>query len=178
MKKVIMVLTALVFLVSLPLTALAEPVEVGREAPDFLVHSPDDAGLTPNDFIGRTAVIFYENKDLAPQTNPFKQKLGKLIAKHPNRLILINILDCSQANWLTKPFWKNKLDKKGKEYGQTLWADWEGAMISSYGFKAGDSNVVIIDSQSQIRFIQRGDVLAGFRKAEAEAVMKQCATEK
>lgn len=175
MRRIALLVMAALFVLSLPLAALAGQVQVGDNAPAFQVHSSKDEVLTLDALAGKTAVIFYEDKDVAPNTTAAKDAIDEIMKAHPGRIVKVTILDGTPANWLTKPFWKDKLGKKSIEYGVTLWADWEGAMIPAYGMAEKDSNVIVIDPKGKVAFVQMGNVLDSFKVDAATAAIKKCA---
>ena len=40
----------------------------------------------------------------------------------------------------------------------TIYGDWEGRMLSAYGMKGDDSNLLIIDKKEVIRFFRSGAI--------------------
>ncbi|MEN3203059.1 MAG: YtfJ family protein [Atribacterota bacterium] len=149
--------TVLLFFVALPLWA----VNVGNTVPPFLVLSQDEEPLTEKDLLGKITVLFYDTRRTAAMNNDCKYEINDFRTAHLpllENLQVVQVIDASSANFLTRTIWKRKLRENAQKYGVNLYADWTGAMRRSFGFSTQASNVLVIDPWGTVRFTFLGKV--------------------
>lgn len=162
MKRiVVLILTLILSLLSCPaVQAAASPLLIGREAPPFQVESGDGKVLQLKMLRGKVVVLFYEDKDAIVKSRPLKTILNafyKEQKKEEQQMILrIPIINCSSAVWPFTGIWKSRLVENSKRVGMTVYGDWDGKMVTSYGMKGDDTNLLILDKKGIIRYFQSG----------------------
>jgi len=106
-------------------------------------------------------VIFYDTRHTASWNNDLKHAIGEFRENHLpllENLEVIQIIDASSANLLTRGIWKRKLRENARKYGVTLYADWSGKMRRDFGFNTRKSNILIVDTNGTVRYAFRGKV--------------------
>ena len=139
----------------------AFPLEKGDVIPPFTVLSHQEEPFTEENLLGKLSVVFYDNRRTAPKNNDLKYAIGDFREKHLpllENLEVIQIIDASSANFLTRSIWKRKLRENARKYGVTLYADWSGKMRRDFGFRARESNVLVVDTHGTVRYTFRGKV--------------------
>jgi len=72
--------------------------------------------------------------------------------------VVLPVIDCTSASWLTRKVWEMNLVKNSKKENVTIYGDWDGRMKTDYGIKVGMSNVIITDRKGYIRFTKAGQL--------------------
>lgn len=159
MKKIIVIcgVCAVFFLYSLSFAGMAA---IDSPAAGFKVISGTGEELSLADIKGKVTVIFYETKDTKEKNRELKNELNKFYDAQSDAdkkdIRRIPIINC--AGVFFTEMWKKELRANSKKEGMAIYGDWDGSMASSYGFKADDSNLVIIDKSGMIRYIYTGKV--------------------
>ncbi|MEN3185284.1 MAG: YtfJ family protein [Atribacterota bacterium] len=158
MKKVIRFLMAFLLLfLTLPLWA----INMGNTIPPFEVLSQDEEPLTEKDLLGKITVLFYDNRRTAAVNNDLKYEISDFREQNLpllENLQVVQVVDASSANFLTRTIWKRKLRENARKYGVDLYADWNGAMRQSFGFDTKESNVLVVDPRGMVRYALLGKV--------------------
>ena len=169
--KKLMIMFILTIL-SLPSAHAAQGASVGSSMPSFSVESGDGSILTSDRAHGRVVVMFYESRDAVEVNRGLKNTLNRFARESGSALmskvLILPVVDCSPANFISRPIWKGKLETNSKKEGRTIYGDWDGTMISSFGLAADQSNFLIIDPGGVIRYARSGQVPA----SEFEAIKK------
>lgn len=147
----------MIFLLTPSLWAL----HVGSTVPPFQVFSHNGEPLTHKDLLGKITVLFYDTRRTAAVNNDLKYEIRDFReANLPllENLQVVQIIDASSANFLTRAIWRRKLRQNTQRYGITLYADWDGAMRRDFGFSPKESNILVIDPQGMVRHSFLGKV--------------------
>ena len=136
--------------------------QTGHKAPPFLVSSGDDQTLTVEDLTGKIVLLFYESREAAEKNRSLKNLLNAFYREQAPRLrqniCRVAVINCTAAVWPLQGIWKRELRKNSRQEGLTIYGDWDGRMLSAYGMKGGDSNLLIIDKKGIIRFFRSGAI--------------------
>ena len=161
-RKVILIAIAIFLVISFTDVSFAESLKIGTVAPDFKVKSGNDKILTLDMVRGKVIVIFYETKDVVKKNRKLKDELNKFYDEQPDTkkelIVKLPIINCSGAFWPFTEVWKSKLRKNSKKEGITIYGDWDDKMFSDYKMKDDESNVLIIDEKSVIRYLKVGKI--------------------
>ena len=136
-------------------------LEKGDIVPPFTVLSHEGEPFTEENLLGKLSVVFYDTRHTASWNNDLKYAIGEFREKHLPLLAnleVIQIIDASSANFLTRSIWKRKLRENARKYGVTLYADWSGGMRRDFSFSARESNVLVVDTHGTVRYTFRGKV--------------------
>lgn len=151
MKKRIWFLAfLLIFLPSLSLRA----IDVKNTVPPFQVLSQDGEPPIEQDLRDKITILFYDTRHTVPVNNDLKYEINDFRkANLPllENLQVIQVIDASSANFLTRIIWKRKLRQNARKYGVNLYADWTGTMRQSLHFSTKESNILVIDPRGTVR---------------------------
>ncbi|MGA8571443.1 MAG: TlpA family protein disulfide reductase [Desulfobaccales bacterium] len=135
-------------------------LSVGEPAPFFSVESGDEENLTLDMLRGKVMILFYETREVVRKNREFKDYLKNLYNGLPEavrenvfRLVVIN---CSEANFATRPIWRIKLREASERQGMTIYGDWTGDMLRDYQMQDHESNFLVIDRNGIIRYAATG----------------------
>jgi predicted transcriptional regulator len=138
---------------------------VGQVAPPFAVYSGSDEKLTLDMLRGKVIVLFYESRQVIRKNIELKNELKKLYQAQPDwikdRIFRLVVIDCSEASWATRPLWKKRLREHSKKEGFSIYGDWSGRMLTSYGLQREESNFLILDKDGVIRYSTFGKIERG-----------------
>jgi predicted transcriptional regulator len=137
----------------------AGSIETGVKAPQFNIKSGDDKELSFDKIQGKVVIILYESKDVIEQNRSFKNELAALLNSSETLkagTMVLSVIDCSSASWITKSVWKKNLVKNSKKENLMIYGDWDGRMFADYKMEDNKSNIVIIDRKGIIRFFKSG----------------------
>ncbi|MCX7667935.1 MAG: hypothetical protein N2Z84_03285 [Atribacterota bacterium] len=146
---------SLLFFLS-PLWALS----TGEAIKPFEVISQENRLLTEKDLWGKITVLFYDTRHTASVNNTLKYEIKDFReANLPllENLQVVQVIDASSANFLTRTIWKRKLRENARRYGIDIYADWTGKMRRDFGFSPKESNILVIDQKGLIRFAHQGN---------------------
>jgi len=142
--------------------SMAEGLEAGRQAPFFRVKSGGGKLMTLDSTRGKITVIFYETRDVLEQNrklrNELNQSYRELGDTQKTYIVRLPIINCCDARWPFTALWRKKLREGSRKSGVIIYGDWDGTMLSAYGMKEGESNVVIIDKKGIIRYFKSGRI--------------------
>ena len=140
----------------------ADQHQIGHKAPPFQVSSGDDQTLTAEDLTGKITLLFYESREAAEKNRSLKNLLNAFYRQQAPELRQnirrVAVINCTAAVWPLQGIWKRELRKNSRQEGLTIYGDWDGRMLSAYGMKGGDSNLLIIDKKGVIRFFRSGAI--------------------
>ncbi len=134
--------------------------EIGETIPPFTVTAATGEELSAEDLLGSISVIFYDTRHTAHLNNHLKHHLASYRDEHLpllEKMHIIQIIDASSANFLTRSIWKRKLREQSRKYGVTIYADWKGELRDTLGLSKKKSNIVVVDPRGRIRFIHQGN---------------------
>lgn len=140
----------------------AQALSVGQPAPFFSVESGTEDRLTLDMVKGKVIVLFYETKDMVKKNEELKDRLTEFYHEQheaiQSKVVRLVVINCTSANWPTVKIWKNKLYQSSLKQNLTIYGDWNGKMFADYQMQDNDSNFMIIDKASIIRFSKTGKV--------------------
>jgi uncharacterized protein len=158
MKKIILVLISVLFLISTPV--LAGELEVGTKASDWSFKDSDKKDFTMESWAGKVLMINYVDPDESDLNEHFTDAMKK--AKDDGRLNSANykgigIADCA-ATWKPNFAIRAIAGKKAKKYKTVILFDYEATLRTAWGLKKDTSNIIILDKSRGCRAIVRGRV--------------------
>lgn len=131
-----------------------EAIASGSIIPDFQVESGDGSKLTREEVKDHIVFIFYDHKDTFARNNEFKTELHKeyleLSSEEQDALKIVQIIDCSEASFLNKYFYKKSMISSSRKYGFTIWGDWDGSIKRSFRFQDKGSYLLIADTLGKV----------------------------
>ncbi len=136
-------------------------IEPGNPVPAFTVVFPGEDGdhlFTERDLPGTITVLFYESRHTASETVDLKHAIRDFQETSFSRPVLriVQVIDASSANVLTRTIWKRKIRENAERYGAFLYADWTGKMRRDFGFSPKVSNILVVDPKGVVRFVHQG----------------------
>jgi len=158
MKKIILVLISVLFLISSPV--MAGELEVGTKASDWSFKDSEKKEFTMESWAGKVLMINYVDPDESDLNEHFNDAMKK--AKDDGRLNSENykgmgIADCA-ATW--KPDFAIRIiaGKKAKKFKTVILFDYDATLRNAWGLKKDTSNIIILDKNRVCRAIVRGKV--------------------
>jgi len=152
----------LFILIPIPLFSLAaDSLQIGDKAPSFFIESADGKKLNLEMIIGNLSLIFYEDRSVVEKNNDIKYHLSQFRDNNLSLLHnfqIVQVVDASSANFLTKTIWKRKLLQNSQKNNIVIYADWAGDMLRDYQLKRKESNLIIVDQSGIIRYLFSGKV--------------------
>jgi predicted transcriptional regulator len=140
----------------------SEGLEVSVRAPFFKVISGGGKVLTLDSTKGKVTVIFYETKDVLEKNRKLRNELNRsyrqLTDAQKACIVRLPIINCCNAFWPFTEIWKKGLREGSRKSRVIIYGDWNGEMLTAYGMKDNESNVVIIDKKGIIRYFKSGRV--------------------
>ncbi|OPX19279.1 MAG: hypothetical protein BZ151_10100 [Desulfobacca sp. 4484_104] len=153
----------LIWFCSIP--GAAQALSIGQPAPFFSVESGTEDRLTLDMVKGKVIVLFYESKDMVKKNKELKDQLTDFYQEQPeaiqSEVVRLVVINCTRANWPTLRIWKNKLYQSSIKQNLTIYGDWNGKMFADYQMQDNDSNFMIIDKDTIIRYSKTGKVETG-----------------
>ena len=143
------------------LTLAARSWQIGEKAPPFFIESADGKKLNLEIIYGNLSLIFYEDRSAVEKNNDIKHQLSQFRENNLSLLQnfqIIQVVDASSANFLTKTIWKRKLLQNSRKNNIVIYADWTGDMLRDYHLKNKESNLIFIDQAGIIRYLFFGKV--------------------
>lgn len=134
-------------------------ITTGQTAPPFSVTSGDGKTVALDTLKGKIVVVLYETKNVVEQNRALKTQLTTLYEQFPKLKqgsVVVPVINCSSASWLTKKVWRSKLRENSSREKLTIYGDWDGNMADVYQMTDNQSNVVIIDATGVVRFVSIG----------------------
>jgi predicted transcriptional regulator len=136
-----------------------EAAHSGDKAPYFLVKAGDDKELALEDIKGKIAVIIYESTSSIEKNQKLKDELDALYDSLPDGvkeiIEKVPVINASET-WPFTALWQTKLRQQSRKRDITIYGDWSGGMLADYGLEADDSNIIILDTRSVIRYKNSG----------------------
>ena len=158
MKKIILVLISVLFLISSPV--LAGELEVGVKASDWSFKDSDKKEFTMESWAGKVLMTNYVDPDESDLNEHFTDAMKK--AKDDGRLNNenykgIGIADCA-ATWKPNFAIRAIAGKKAKKYKTVILFDYKATLRTAWGLKKDTSNIIILDKNRVCQAIVRGRV--------------------
>ena len=157
-----LIVTCLFILISTGLSAL----DTGEVFPSFSVVSGDGKILISPDLSGRTALVFYEDRN-GMEANSSLKSFFQQQNLDDERVALVYIADCTDAG-LRKRIWENQLKDSSRRTGVTVYGDWNGNLKRGLETSEGEVFFYLIDPDGIIRYFKEGTVPEGdFQEIQA-----------
>jgi len=158
MKKIILVLISVLFLISSPV--MAGELEVGTKASDWSFKDSEKKEFTMESWAGKVLMINYVDPDESDLNEHFNDAMKK--AKDDGRLNSENykgmgIADCA-ATWQPDFAIRIIAGKKAKKFKTVILFDYDATLRNAWGLKKDTSNIIILDKNRVCRAIVRGKV--------------------
>lgn len=132
----------------------------GDTAPYFKVIDGNDNCLTLNSIKNKIVIGFYGSKGTRNMNRPLITEMNKFYKDNyslaKNKVFRLSIVDASSANFFTKPFWKYKMRSISKEEGVTIYGDWNGHMLKTYGFPRENGSTFLVIDKGVIKYRRSG----------------------
>ncbi|NLJ50303.1 MAG: hypothetical protein GX428_12080 [Candidatus Atribacteria bacterium] len=160
MKKVLGIFF-FIFVSILLFSFTAGSLQIGAEAPPFFIESADGKKMNLEMIYGNLSLIFYEDRSAVEKNNDIKHQLSQIRDNNLSLLQnfqIIQVVDASSANFLTKTIWKRKLLQNSRQNNIIIYADWTGDMLRDYHLKNKESNLIFIDHAGIIRYLFYGKI--------------------
>ncbi len=130
-------------------------------------------------FAGKGVILFYMTRNNQNFNRPLREELKQmwesLDSSLKKKLIRPVILDASDANFITKPFWKDALKQVADQEGLSVYADWDGSLRKHYRLQGSGSWLLLINQKGEVIFSESGEVSVK-RKGEFFALLKKLGT--
>jgi predicted transcriptional regulator len=133
----------------------------GDPAPDAQARNTDDDVLSVSSLRGRVALIFYEDRDSTDVNKPLKDALARQLAAGERRTdaVVHAVADVSAFNiWPLRKVVNEAVRHKERGTGWRVYLDWDGTFRRAFGFKSGDSNVLLLDAEQRVVLAHAGAV--------------------
>ncbi|MCF8033400.1 MAG: hypothetical protein K9K66_03620 [Desulfarculaceae bacterium] len=144
---------ALSVLWALPAAAL----QVGQNAPAFVVESGEEKTLDSAALQGKAVTLFYEARDAVEKSRKLKKELDVFYKAQPpeiqKKVARVAVVDCSGASWPFKGLWRDGLLDASKKEGLTVYGDWDGKMRTAYGLPEDGTSFLVIDPKGEVLYI-------------------------
>jgi len=147
-------------------TAGFTQIPVGEEVPDFRVSSGDYRVLSYTSAKGKVMVVFYDTREpeITEKNRQMKDELKLLFRKQPenvkNSIVVVPIINCTEATWSLRPVWRANLVINSIKEGVTLYGDWDGKFFEDYQIEDNETNFIVIDRKGIVRYSKSGKILA------------------
>lgn len=143
-------------------SALWSYVQTGSPAPEFRVSDGNGVSLDSSSLRGKVIVGFYESRDKIEENAQLKAVLKKYYSDNidisAKNVFMLSVIDCSPANFMTRPIWRKGLVRNSEQNGLTVYGDWDGSMKQAYGMPDDESVFLLIDKKGVIKYIYPGRV--------------------
>ncbi len=158
MKKVILMLVAVLFLIGSPV--MARELAVGMKASDWSFKDSEKKDFTMESWAGKVLMVNYVDPDESDLNEHFTDAMKK--AKDDGRLNDANykgigIADCA-ATWKPNFAIRAIAGKKAKKYKTIILFDYKATLRGEWGLKKDTSNIIILDKNRVCKAIVRGRV--------------------
>src|SRR5258705_12006498 len=120
---------------------------------------PDDHPLDLGALLGKTVVLFYEDRHTALVNAPLKEALRALRRDpaHAERVAIVPVADVSSYDfWPARWFAKRAVRGKIQQYGERIYCDWTGGFRTPFRLREGVPTVVVISPAAAVLFFKGG----------------------
>lgn len=158
MKKTVLVVIAVLFLVVLPVQA--EELAVGMKASNWSFQDAEGKTFTMDSWAGKVLLVNYVDPDESDLNEHFTEAMKK--AKNEGLLKEetykgIGIADCA-ATWKPNFLIRAIAGDKAKKYKTIILFDYDGTLRNAWGLKKDTANAILLDKNRICRAIIRGRV--------------------
>ena len=130
----------------------------------------DDKPVSLRAMQGRVVIVLHQDRYSSEQNQGFKDRLGELVLRHPQKLQLIALAEAGGYNfWPARRYVKDALRPLRELGGALVACDWKGAVQKNYRIPARQSAVFVVGKDGTLQALKKG-VLG---EAEAAALLSQ-----
>jgi predicted transcriptional regulator len=155
---VVVIKVLLIALIFISMGSSLQGINVGDNLPLFNLESGDCYNLSSGELSGKVTFFFYDNKNTFQRNNDFKLDLYleylALTDSEKEDIEIMQVIDCSEANLLSKFFWKKALIRNSRRYNMRIWGDWDGGLKQNCMFMNEESYMLIIDQAGKVVYFQ------------------------
>lgn len=156
--------TAFTLLLALCLLAVRpahadSPAPADPALPDLELEGTSGATHHLSDYLGRVLVLVYEDKHSSKQNWNLKVAMRDR-AEHSDlgrKVTFLPIADLDGYGFFAvRPFARSKVRGMAEKFGIEILIDWSGEIAKVFGFRAEQSNVLIVDRRGKVVFRKSG----------------------
>ena len=155
-------LTALLAVLLTLAPALAQGPPPGKPAPVFQVESGDEKPLGLSDLRGKVVVLFYEKRDQVETNRALKKELNGFYKEQPAQykglVVRLAVVDCAEASWPFKGFWRDGLKEAEQKEGVPIYGDWDGKMRADYKLPDDQPSFLVLGPGGKVLFFASGEI--------------------
>jgi hypothetical protein len=135
-------------------------------APEFACEGTSGATRHLADYLGRTIIVVYEDRDSNHQNDVLKQELAaRARAQDLTRdIAVVPVANLSGFNfWPAMGFARDAVLDIAREQRMEILIDWTGDMARSYRFRPAMSYVMVLTREGRVLFRHAGTLNTGAR---------------
>lgn len=130
----------------------------------------DDKPVLLRAMQGRVVIVLHQDRYSSEQNQSFKDRLGELVLRHPQKLQLVALAEAGGYNfWPARRYVKDALRPLRELGGALVACDWKGAVQKNYRIPARQSAVFVVGKDGTLQALKKGVLGA----AEAAALLSQ-----
>ena len=130
----------------------------------------DDKPVSLRAMRGKLVVVLHQDRYSSEQNQGFKDRLGQLVLRYPDRLQLIALAEAGGYNfWPARRYVKDALRPLRDLGGALVACDWKGAVQRSYRIPARQSAVFVVGKDGALQALRVGTLPA----ADAAALLSR-----
>jgi len=152
-----------------PLAALPGPAPEVLPADALLdaqLQDLEDKPVSLRAMRGKVVVVLHQDRHSSEQNPTFKDRLGELVLRHPEKLRLVALAEVGSYNfWPARRYVKDALRPLRELGGALVACDWKAAVQKKFRIPAKQSAVFVIDKDGTLQVFSTG-VLPTARSAE------------
>ncbi len=162
MLRPMVIMAALLALLLAITPALAQGPQVGKAAPAFNLESGDEKPLSLADLKGKAVVLFYEKRDQVETNRALKKELNDFYGAQPANfkgvVSRLAVVDCAEASWPFKGFWRDGLMEAQQKEGVPIYGDWDGKMRADYKLPDEQPSFMVLGPGGEVLFFASGQI--------------------
>ncbi|HSA78361.1 MAG TPA: YtfJ family protein [Nitrospirota bacterium] len=144
-----LLLVIVMFLTSAVETAgAAERDLLNKKAPEFTLQDQYDRTVALHGLEGRIVVLLANDREGSARNSAWQKAI---IEKYGDSITFLGLADVSSAPFFLKGKIKNDFKKN-----ESILLDWKGEVFAAYGLAKKVSNIIVIDKQGYIRYVNAG----------------------
>jgi len=147
-KQMIMIITCIL----VPLATSAGEASsslVNSRAPEFALQDQYDKPATTRQWEGSTVVLIGSDKEGSEQNFSWRKTISE---RYGDLIVIQGIADVRSVPF----FLKSRIKKDFQKNKTSILLDWDGVVFKSLDLKKSVSNIVLIDKNCMVRYIQSG----------------------
>lgn len=161
MKKIILPLITVMSSLLFSFNLAAQPLEVGKKAPDWLFQDSDRKEFSMNSWTGKVLQINYVDPDVSDLNDAYNDAVNRAtdVDKRIDQKLFkgIGIVDC-KSTWKPNSVIRLIAGNKAKKYDTTILFDYDGVLQKKWGMPEDNYTIVIVDKNRICRAIYKGKV--------------------